>query len=73
MFFGGGFFIGASKQSQEVPKGSDVVNIDGKIIYAPSSDNIYIDENNNVFYSEGRKNGMLFVDSGGTVYARRLT
>jgi len=65
---GKGFFIGSGIYVGE-GNSSDVIFKDGKILYSPS-DNIYVDEDNNVFYSEKNANAFLSINDSGNVVVK---
>jgi hypothetical protein len=66
-----GFFKGIGNISGSSANASDIILQNGNVYYSPS-DNLYIDENNNVFYSIDNRNSVLVDDSNGNIFARKV-
>lgn len=72
--FTGGYFINKKGIGSGSSHGGheDVYIEDGDIIFSPV-DPIYIDENQNVFFSKGNNNAYMYADNNGKVFVKEVS
>ncbi len=65
----GGFFLSRRGSVSGSGGYEDVYLDDGEVVFSPL-DPIYVDEDENVYYSKENKNAYMYTDSNGNVFVK---